>query len=367
MKWMRVAAVIGMSVPLPVLAQTPRTTSLNRTVIVRPGGATTVSPECAEGLAPQPQPRVTEQERTIVIPPAPAMEAPPSADLRSTLVAAVEAAQNNDRATFDDRLTRATQMLASYPPGGERNAASDVVAVLNDVHTVWAYEFSSSTGAFFDASSDLYRMLAKYPGYDAAVRRQVLVDQNGARFYPSRESRDFLASEAATRLSRLTGRAIVKTPAPKVARQPEAHPAPAPAPKVAEQHKKPAGQHRVVVHKKHVTHKQPVTKVAEAAPAPKPKPKPKVAPATTSTTAPVPTSTHATTTTAPPPVTASTSTATSTSMTESAPPPTATATTESQATPQQQPATSHSNLIVPIILIILGVGVLVLFSRSSSA
>ena len=386
MKRMRVAALIAVALPLVAAAQTTRTTPLNRTVIVVPNPNAVVPPECEQGLAPQPQPRVTPQERAAVAP-VPVPQPPPAADLKSTLQAAVDAARRNDRTAFASQLARAKEILASYPPGGDRTVASDVVAVLDDLDRVWNYEFSSPTGAFFDASSDMHRMLEKYPGYEAAVRRQVITDQNGVRFYPSAESLDFLAGEAGTRLAPLTGRAA----APRLLRQKE----PQVTEHVAPEKAKPVTKKPARTHARHVEHKRATTEAHVAKPKPAAKPaathkavehkpvtgeahvsKPKPAAKKVVESKPVERHAEATTTAAPapaptatavpPPATASTTT--------QAPPPPAPATaappaTETTATqPAQKPAsTSHSNLIIPIVLIILGVGVLVLFSRSSKA
>ena len=404
MRAMRVGMIVAATLPLAAVAQTPRVTQLNRTVIVTPGATAVVTPECEQGLASQPQPRVTREERTAVaLVPVPAP--PPSADLRGTLQAAVDAAQHRDRNTFNERLAHAKEILASYPPGAERNAASEVVAVLDDVKRLWDYEFASPTGAFFDASSDAYRIMSRYPGYDAAVRRQVITDQNGTKFYPTAESRDLLASDAATRLAHLTGHAATTTTTAKPVEN-------APPPQVT--HKRPTlKQHHVTkpaptttttTHARKAkktpvkrTHRRRVEKAAvtpaphhakqattttaavktTAAPAPKP-----VAAKKAPAPAPPPArSVAAKEAPAPAPVTTSSAPAETTASTTVAPPPppapaaTTTAATETiaraaqpQTETQPQPAkrTSRTNLILPIILIIAGVGLLVFFSRSSA-
>ncbi|HSP34088.1 MAG TPA: hypothetical protein VLU46_07235 [Thermoanaerobaculia bacterium] len=58
---MRVGMIVAATLPLAAVAQTPRVTQLNRTVIVTPGANVVVTPEFEQGLASQPQPRVTRE------------------------------------------------------------------------------------------------------------------------------------------------------------------------------------------------------------------------------------------------------------------------------------------------------------------
>ena len=174
---------------------------LNPTVNVLPAATSTVPPECEEGLAPQPRPRITAEEKTVArqITTPPELQAPPTNDLRRTLRDGQTAAERNDRASFADSLARVKTILAGYPSGSERTGAEKAVAVYDDISTLWEYQLTPA-GSFFDASSNLFKMLSAYPGYDTFIRRQILVDQTGARFYPSSESRAFLTQIAAGRL-----------------------------------------------------------------------------------------------------------------------------------------------------------------------
>src|SRR5437763_1427277 len=188
---------------------------LNPKVKVVKHPTTPVPSECEEGLAPQPAPRID----LAPVPEAPSpasMEAPPSASLRDLLRATQNAAAGHDRDAFNNSLARVKAILQSYPPGGERNVATDVVRVYDDLSRVWTYEFDTPNGAFLDSSNDLLRMMNAYPRYSNAVEEQTLT-VGPTKLYPSRESRDFLLREAGVRLSKL---GIGNAPAPLVATTP---------------------------------------------------------------------------------------------------------------------------------------------------
>src|SRR5207253_9694535 len=99
-----------------------------------------------------------------------------------------------DRDGFRDALTRLKS--ASH------ESANDIINVYDDLDRVWTFEFENATGAFFSASSGLVKVMNEYPGWENAVAGQSIV-VGGAKFYPSRETRDFLVREAAVRLSRV--------------------------------------------------------------------------------------------------------------------------------------------------------------------
>ncbi|HEY3055333.1 MAG TPA: hypothetical protein VGK31_05320, partial [Thermoanaerobaculia bacterium] len=193
---------------LPMIAAA----QLNPTVKVLPRATAPVPAECDQGLAAQASPRVIPEEKVVMPDTSADMKAPPSANLRAELRTALEAVQQGRRDMFRDALSRTKSILAAYPPGAERTAANDVIAVFDDIDRLWDYEFTSPIGAFFEAGGDVYRAVNKYPGYDTFIRRQVITDQNGIRFYPSRETRDYLAGEAAQRLARMTGRPLPSRP-----------------------------------------------------------------------------------------------------------------------------------------------------------
>jgi hypothetical protein len=295
--------------------------------------------------------------------------APPSASLRDQLQEAINAAQRHDHDGFNASAARAKATLQSYPSGAERNAAAEVVRVLDDIDRLWTYEFENKSGSFFDASSPMLPMLNAYPGYAKAMADNTLTVQ-GAKLYPARESRDFLAREAQSRMSRMAGG---RAPAPSVTPPAKAIQAPATAratPKAAP----PIKALPVVRLKTKPTVKAKTKAKAKPEPLPLPVPPPVVATATTAppppapVPAPVPPTT--TTTVAPAPTT------TTASTTTEAPPPTLTTATETTATETtattvplpQTPAKASPfrNVILPIILIVVGVGVLIVLFRASS-
>ncbi|HEV8660424.1 MAG TPA: hypothetical protein VGS96_17605 [Thermoanaerobaculia bacterium] len=362
---------------------------LNPTVKVLPRATAPVPSECDHGLAPQAPLRVIPEE-TVAIPETKAeMKAPPSATLRAELRTALEAAQEGRRDTFRDSLSRAKNILATYPPGGERTAANDVIAVFDDLDKLWDFQFTSPTGAFFEAGGDVYRVANKYPRYDTYIRRQTVVDQNGIRFYPSRETRDFLAAEAAERFARLTGRPLPPRPPARepVVTQAQRKPAPSKAPSREPSVRKP------VTHEARATTQPPAHRTKPTRPKPAPivttthgTPKPRPAPSTTThatettkTLAPpsppiVTTTTAATTSSAPPPTETAATTSSAAPTTTSQPPPTtttaSTTTTSDTTTPQAAKTTPTPSrgrsFFIPILLIVVGLGVLVMLFRASS-
>jgi hypothetical protein len=385
---------------------------LNPTVTVLPKPQTPVPAECAEGLvaapprvAPEPQP--TEPKRA---------PAPPSLDLKTRLRAVQVAAEQNDRDAFKAALADAQSAVSSYPAGGERNAANDVIGVYSDLERLWDYSFTSPSGAFFDSSTDFVSMTRRYPDYAKFITGATLT-VGGQTIYPTRETRQFLTAEASHRLARLgvrtPTRVTVEVPPP-----PKPRPQPLPQPKrtVTAPHvtKKPA-QHKAASTPSH----RKSTKIARATPTPpqprraQPAPQPRATPTPTTTTprptpapvqAPVP---RPVPRPAPPPVPApvphpvpapvpapvpqpppapvpqpiaqpapaplpapqpTTTTASATTETTAT---TATTATEASTTtttnnpPAQTPAGGRMNLLLAIILIIVGIGVLIVLFRAS--
>src|SRR5205823_5645657 len=155
---------------------------LNPSVKILKVAASAVPSECEEGLAASAAPRIEISEPSTAMAPA-----PPSTSLRGQLNEAQTAAEHRDRAAFVDALARVKATLQSYPPGGERNVATDVVHVYDDLNRLWTYEFEDPNGAFFDATNGLLAMLNAYPGYQKAIADQTLTVQ-GTKLNPSRES-----------------------------------------------------------------------------------------------------------------------------------------------------------------------------------
>lgn len=103
------------------------------------------------------------------------------------IVALHDALERNDRLAFDANLPRVRD-------------AGEGSKIYTDIALLWNAQFASP---FFDQSSEAYRVVSAYPGYEEAVRRQVLVDDAGRRFYPAAESRAFLTRIAAARFGAL--------------------------------------------------------------------------------------------------------------------------------------------------------------------
>jgi hypothetical protein len=390
---------------------------LNPTVTVLPKPQTPVPAECAEGLvaapprvAPEPQP--TEPRRA---------PAPPSLDLKTRLRSVQVAAEQNDRDAFKAALADAQSAVSSYPAGGERNAANDVIGVYSDLERLWDYSFTSPSGAFFDSSTDFVSMMRRYPDYAKFIVGATLT-VGGQTIYPTRETRQFLTAEASRRLARLG----VRTPTrvtEEVPPPPKPRPQPQPKPKrtVAAPHvtKKPV-QHKAATTP---SHRKP-TKIARATPTP-PRPrvvagapparKPARAPATTPQPRPTPAPVQAPVPRpvpapvqapvprpapvpapvphpvpapvlapvpqpppapepqpiaqpAPAPLPVPQPTTTTASATTEATATTATAastTTTTNNPPAQAPAGGRMNLLLAIILIIVGIGVLIVLFRAS--
>jgi hypothetical protein len=410
-------ALVVVAAVLPVSGSA----QLNPTVKVFPRATSPVPAECEQGLSQQPAQRLAPEEKASVRDTSLDMKAPPSATLRGELRSAVEAAQAGSRDAFRDSLTGAKSMLLGYPPGAERTTASEVVSVLDDITRLWDFEFTTPTGAFIADGSDIFKIVSRYPGYEAYVRRQVITDRNGIRFYPTRETREFLAAIAAERYARLTGRPLPpraatretvtetqvqqRTQTAKPATTTQREPAPRATTHSTTTTTSPPKTKRSSASPTHRTEKRtPVVREAHKAPAPKPRAttkqptvKPIATPPSTPTTseakkAPTPKpETHKPETTTKPATTASTESApvvpapvpspttestatssTSTTITETSPATdtalaTGTSSTDTTSTTTQTKTQTHSRgFVIPLILILVGVGVLVLLLRASS-
>jgi hypothetical protein len=381
---------------------------LNPTVTVLPKPQAPVPAECAEGLvaAPPrvvPEPQPTEPKRA---------PAPPSLDLKTRLRSVQVAAEQNDRDAFKAALADARSAVSSYPAGGERNAATDVLGVYGDLERLWDYSFSAPSGAFFDNSTDFVSMMRRYPDYPKFISDKTLT-AGGQTIYPTRETRQFLSSEASRRLARLgvrtptrvTEEVFAPPPTRKVRPQPQPKPkktvaAPRPhrkSTKVARATTAPP-QPRVVAGaparprpRAPATTPQPrpapppvPTPVPHPVPTPVPTPAPRVTPTPAPTPAPVPQSPSAPVPqpiakpvpqpppapvpqpiAKPAPLPASQPTTTTAPATTE---PTATAaptTTTTNNPPAQPQSGGRMNLLLAIILIIVGIGVLIVLFRAS--
>ena len=356
---------------------------LNPTVRMLAAPAGIVPPECAEGtVAAAPRAEATPEPR-----PEPASA--PSNELRAALRRVQAAAESDNYEAFKTALAGARAALASHPPGGERDAAIAAMEVSSDLGRLWDYAQASPTGSFFDPTSQnggLLGMLKKYPGYAQAVADSTMMIR-GEAVYPTRESRRFLAHEAAQRLTRLGVRGpipVVVSAAPRPVAV--ATPAPVPQPKpsisrklkprslVAEAKPKPKPT-KAVRPAPAPAHKQPAPAAPVPVPAPVPASKqPAPAPVTTTTAPPAPVTTTAATGTTPPTtattgtVTTTTAAATTTSIPETttiAATDTAATDTTTSAPPKNEPRGGRFNLLLAIVFIVAAVGILFFLFRAS--
>lgn len=405
---------------------------VNPTVKVLPRNATPVAADCDESLAPAP-PRVETAEKATTTTEQRDQNAgmlpPPSRDLRSQMSDVQDALEANDREGFRTSLAAAKATVASFPPGGEKNVANEVLAVYNDVDRLWDYQFTSPVGAFFDETvqgGSLLAAMRKYRGYDDFIRQQIITDAKGNKLYPTRESRDFLSRVAADRLAGVTG-----TPPPRPTTVTRATPPPTtttprttpprtttttPRTTTATPHTTtPRTTTPRTTTTKTPTRRQSPSRTAATTPAPTPsrtKPAPRRSPPATTTSAasegtptetpatktppppqpkpkPAPVPAPVTATVAPPP-TATTSTQTASTATTATETTGTEATTTTEATASDTTATSVDSaftpsstatttttaqpgrasrtrsIILPIILILIGVGVLIVLFRASS-
>lgn len=342
---------------------------LNPLVTRRPEPAGPAPLGCDESLAPSAAPRVNVAEipeREVIVPvsmPAP----PPSRSLREELDAAHRALVRNDRPAFDEHLRAARTIVQSYPAGGERSRAEEVLWALNDAAVLWDAQFQAP---FFDETSDAYARASRYAGYTEAVRRSVLTDDRDRRFYPAAESRDFVTRVAAERLQRLGVRGA-SSPPPRVAR---AEP-PAPSERVAPSSPRRATTSRPARRSRSTSIASKSSKpAAPAKSTPSSSPDPSESAVPPAPAEPAPTAPPVSASQAgadapaspvagdvqpePEPVPASTDSATTTAAPVTAEP--------APAVPGAVPAPAERrSVIVPALLILIGLGVLVVLFRAS--
>ena len=123
----RSAASLSSAFVVAALMAFTASAQLNPTVKVLPKPQASVPTECEQGLAPA-VPRAIVAEAPVETQPARAVP-PPSLDLKTELRAVQIAAERNDRDAFKAALADARRAVDSYPRGGERTAANDVMVV----------------------------------------------------------------------------------------------------------------------------------------------------------------------------------------------------------------------------------------------
>jgi hypothetical protein len=198
---------IGLLVTAMVAVQASGQTALNPTVKVLPRPQSPVPAECADGVTSTQPPVANElpepelQPQALPVP----SSVPPSNELRTLLRRAQVAAAGEDYAAFKAAIADVRRAVASYPPGGERNAANEALRVYADIARVWDYAMASPTGSFFDNTAQggsLFNALKRYPDFGRALAEET-VTSGGRTLYPTRETRRFLVLESARRVATL--------------------------------------------------------------------------------------------------------------------------------------------------------------------
>jgi hypothetical protein len=331
--------------------------------LTKPSGPVPSDCDTSSTVAAAPRLDVSQIPETapVALPPV----APPSTSLRNLLRETRAAADRGDREAFRSALAAVKATLRAYPAGAEKRAAEDTVRVYDDLDRVWTYQYESPTGAFFDESSDVYKVLAAYPGYGEAIRRQTLT-VGGRRLYPATESRRFLVAQASGQRVPSDQRSAISDQRPSKPRTSRTPTADTPALRTATHHT-PTPTPRTPAHAPKVTASKTPAPAPQPVPAPQPAPAPAPAP-TPVTPAPVTTTTASasTETTAPAPTTTTSAPPTTAPALPSATD-TAVAATESVEPPVPQAPQKGRGMVVPVVLILIGLGVLVVLFRASSS
>jgi hypothetical protein len=106
----------------------------------------------------------------------------------------------NDRPAFNAALARTKALLDGYPTGAERRTAEEIVRLHESAARLWDAQYEAP---FFGETDPEYALVRDLPGYAEAIRRNTLTDDRDRRFYPTAESRAFVADLAGERLQRL--------------------------------------------------------------------------------------------------------------------------------------------------------------------
>ncbi len=207
--WAGVAVSLAVLV-VPAFGQRP----LNPTVAVREHASSAVPTECEQGLAPAVPRAAQPLPEPVALPETSSQIA--NQDVAQALRRVQASAEANEREGFVEALAQARTAADAAPPGGQREAAREALRVESDIDRLWRYSLESPTGAFFDASTEegaLLTMLRQYPDYGRRIADSVLV-VGGQTLYPTRESRQFLVQQAASRLVRLGIHSAPRAPRP---------------------------------------------------------------------------------------------------------------------------------------------------------
>lgn len=357
------AGSILLTLPMDTSAQV---TPLNSLVarVDQPRGP--VPAECEQGLSPTPPLRVAVRDIELPANEASDAIAPPSGALRTALQETQIALTGNDRPAFDAALARAKALLVTYPAGSERRAAEEIVRLHETAARLWDTQYETP---FFSQTDPEYALVSGLPGYAEAVRRSTLTDDQERRFYPTAESRDFVAQVAGERLQRLGIRGGTRSVRDERVREERPRPA-----RASTSPRRSTTSPRRSTASSPSRASTPTRKPAAATPTVAAAPAP--APATSSVSpSPVAGDVSSSTTSTPEPATTSapaTDTATVTTATEVTTTTLTTSTTASDTVvtstdvvPEAPSASRGRSVILPAILILIGLGVLIVLFRAS--
>ena len=120
------------------------------------------------------------------------------------------AVAGNDLPRFQSTLIAARPLADGLPIGAERNSLRKALLVAADLETVWKFSASDPSGSYYgDESLAGFhdRLSADYSDYARFIEEFRVTDQTGRTFYPTAETRAFLARQ-------LAGVKLVPKPAP---------------------------------------------------------------------------------------------------------------------------------------------------------
>jgi hypothetical protein len=325
--------------------------------------------ECEQGLAPTPPLRVEVRDIDIPEPEAAEPVAPPSGALRTALQETQLALTRNDRPAFNAALARTKALLEGYPTGAERRTAEEIVRLHETAARLWDAQYETP---FFAETDPEYALVRDLPGYAEAIRRNTLTDDRDRRFYPTGESRAFVADLAGERLQRLgihrstrvtreeRPRASASTSTSARRTSPRRGSTSRPTRKPAAATPAPRSPNPTA----------PPTVAAAPAPAPTKSSSPAAGDVTPAPASPpvvdVATETTLPTSTASVPEDVATDTMTTTAPATIAPDTVADTATTTNVVPAEPATTAGRSVILPTILILIGLGVLIMLFRASN-
>ena len=212
--------------PRPKVSPTPSTSTQTETASSQRAGSATVSLPSESSPSSRPAAAIRSSAH----------------DILTLLRNLKDAADQNDHDGFNSDLAEARASASVLPSGTQKSGVDELLKTYGDLARVWDYAFASPSGSFFDEQTQngsLLSTLRAYPGFDEYIARRTLVDPaSGHRYYPSRETRDFLAAYAGQQLSRLGISAPTEIPR-TASSVPSTSPTPTPAPPVASTAQRP--------------------------------------------------------------------------------------------------------------------------------